>query len=107
MTNCSYHLSFLEASLKSVREIAKKYSPEQIEGCIITQLETGKNVCLKDRTHEKIVSELAKAAFVKTLMREKGLPLADALRELAQRMRRIQSHARHDEAAGARRNSGD
>ena len=55
-------------------------------------METGKNVCLKDHEHEKIVSDLAKAAFVKTLMADKGLSLPDALRELAHRMRRVQSH---------------
>ncbi len=81
------------ADLKTIREIAKKFDPDQIEGCIIMQLETGKNVCLMDRHHEGIVNELAKAAFVKTLMTEKDLSLADALRELAVKMRKMQSHA--------------
>ncbi len=82
------------ADLKTIREIAKKYTPDQIEGCIIMQLEAGENVCLKDRHHEGIINELAKAAFVKTLMLEKDLSLADALRELAVKMRRMQSHAK-------------
>lgn len=63
-------------------------------------METGRNVCLADHEHEKIVGDLAKAAFVKTLMTDDGLSLADALRELAHRMRRIQSHAKHKAAAG-------
>lgn len=92
--------------LKTIREIAKKYTPEQIESCIITQLETGENACLRDEAHEKIVNDLAKAAFIKTLMTEKGLSLADALRELARRMRRIQSHAKRHPAAAQKGGKG-
>ncbi len=81
------------ADLKTIREIAKKYTPDQIEGCIIMQMETGQNVCLRDKHHEGIINELAKAAFVKTIMMEKELSLADALRELAVKMRQMQSHS--------------
>ncbi|MDA8088753.1 MAG: hypothetical protein M0Z61_00815 [Nitrospiraceae bacterium] len=84
------------ADLKTIREIAKKYTPDQIEGCIIMQLETGQNVCLMDRHHEGVINELAKAAFVKTLMAQKHLSLADALRELANKMRLAQSHSGPD-----------
>lgn len=38
---------------------------------------------------EKAINELSKAEFVRDLM-EKGIKLADALRELAERMRRMQ-----------------
>ncbi|MDA8168443.1 MAG: hypothetical protein M0Z59_01935 [Nitrospiraceae bacterium] len=84
----------MPAYLNSIRDIANKYSPEQIEECIIQQVETGANVCLEDEAHEKVVADLAKAAFVKTLMEEEGLSLPEALRELARRMRLITSHAR-------------
>ena len=76
--------------IKNIREIAKKYTPEQIEGCISKQIETGENVCLTDATSEKIINELSKAGVVRELMDE-GLNLADALRELARRMRLMQS----------------
>jgi hypothetical protein len=76
--------------IKNIREIAKKYTPEQIEGCISKQIETGENVCLTDATSEKIINELSKAGVVRELMDE-GLNLADALRELARRMRLVQS----------------
>ena len=65
-------------------------------------METGENVCLRDLVHEKIVSDLAKAAFVKTLMTEEGLTLAGALRELAHRMRLIQGHAKEKVADGGK-----
>lgn len=76
--------------IKNIREIAKKYTPEQIEGCISKQIETGKNVCLTDATSEKIINELSKAGVVRELV-DQGMDLADALRELARRMRLIQS----------------
>jgi hypothetical protein len=75
--------------LKVIREIAKRYSPEQIEGCITEQMKTGMNVCLTDEGSEKIINELSKAEVVRDLM-DHGMSLADALRELARRMRLIQ-----------------
>jgi len=76
--------------IKNIREIAKKYTPEQIESCISKQIETGKNICLTDATSEKIINELSKAGVVRELM-DQGMDLADALRELARRMRLVQS----------------
>ena len=75
--------------VKEIKELAKRFTPEQIEGCITQQLETGKNVCLKNPSAEYIINELSKAEFIKKLMNE-GMELADALRELAKRMRSIQ-----------------
>lgn len=78
------------SGVKAVKELAKKFSPAQIEGCITQQLETGENICLKNESVERIISELAKAEFVKDLIAEKGISLADALRELARRMRMLE-----------------
>lgn len=74
---------------KRIRELAGKYTAEQIEGCIARQIDTGENVCLADGTGEASVSELSKADVVSELM-DKGMSLADALRELARRMRLVQ-----------------
>jgi hypothetical protein len=76
--------------LKQIKDIAQKYSPEEIESCITQQVETGKNICLTDERSEKIISELSKAGVIKDLMSQ-GLGLSDALRELARRMRLLQS----------------
>lgn len=75
--------------IRRIREIAKKYTPEQIEGCITDQIETGRNVCLTDATSEKIINELAKAEVVRELI-DQGMDLPSALRELARRMRLVQ-----------------
>jgi len=79
----------MDTEVKEIKEVAKKFSPEQIEACITQQMDTGENVCLEDGTSEKIISELAKAEVVRGFM-DKGISLSDALRELARRMRLIQ-----------------
>jgi len=78
----------MSLEIKEVRELAKKFSPEEIEGCIGQQLETGENVCLRDESSERIISELAKAQFIRSMM-DKGMTLPDSLRELARRMRSL------------------
>lgn len=75
--------------VREIKELAKKFTPEQIEACITEQIETGKNVCVKDASAEIIINELSKAEFIRELV-DKGMSLADALRELAKRMRLIQ-----------------
>ncbi len=77
--------------IKEIKELARKYTPEQIDSCITQQLETGKNICVKNPSAEqaRIIDELSKAGFVKELINN-GLSLADALRELAKRIRTIQ-----------------
>jgi len=76
--------------IKLIRDIAKKYTPEQIDACITEQIATGKNICLTDSTSEKIIGELSKAEVVRELI-DQGMDIADALRELARRMRLVQS----------------
>jgi hypothetical protein len=76
--------------LKQIKDIAQRHTPEEIESCITQQVETGKNICLTDERSEKIISELSKAGVIKDLMSQ-GLGLSDALRELARRMRLLQS----------------
>ena len=76
--------------IKQIKEIAGKYTPEQIEGCISGQMDTGENICLTDGNSEKIINELSKAEVIREMI-DKGMSLADALRELARRMRLVQA----------------
>jgi hypothetical protein len=85
----------MSIDIKQIKDIAKRFTPEQIEGCISEQIETGKNICLTDETSEKIINELSKAEVVSELM-DQGMDLADALRELARRMRLVQSRFKED-----------
>jgi hypothetical protein len=76
--------------LKQIKDIAQRFTPEEIESCITHQVETGGNSCLTDARSEKIISQLSKAGVVRDFMNQ-GMSLADALRELAKRMRLLQS----------------
>lgn len=78
----------MSIDIKEIREIANKYSPEEIEGCITKEIETGQNVCLMGEDKERIIGELSKAEFIRNLL-DKGMSLPDAIRELARRMRLI------------------
>jgi len=78
--------------IKEIKALAEKYRPEQIEGCITQQLDTGENVCLRNEATEVVINELAKAQFIRELT-DKGVSLADALRELARRIRAVQTHS--------------
>jgi hypothetical protein len=77
--------------VRQIKEIALKYTAEQIEGCITQQIDTGQNICLTDKKSEAIINDLSKADVIRELL-NKGMSLADSLRELARRMRIAQQH---------------
>jgi hypothetical protein len=79
----------MDIDIKEIKELSKRFTPEQIEGCITQQVETGENICLRNESAEKIINELSKAGVIRDLTDE-GMSLADALRELARRMRLVQ-----------------
>jgi len=78
-----------EFHIAEIRHLATRFKAEEIEGCIERQIQQGENLCFAVGPSEHIISELSKAEFVRSLM-EKGAPLAEALRELARRIRQIQ-----------------
>jgi len=75
--------------IKEIRELAQRFTPEEIESCIKQQLQEGMNICEVTGPAEHVIGELARAGVVKELM-EKGISLTDAVRELARRIRRVQ-----------------
>ncbi len=79
--------------IEEIKELARRFTPEEIEGCIAEQLSTGKNICLRNESTERIINELSKARFVRDMM-ERGYSLSNALRELARRIRQVQSFAK-------------
>jgi Family of unknown function (DUF6952) len=78
-----------DAAVREVRELAKRFTPEEIEACIKQHLEEGTNICEVRGEIEKVIGELANAQFVKELM-GKGMSVTDAVRELARRIRLVQ-----------------
>ncbi|HAK88698.1 MAG TPA: hypothetical protein DHV16_07515 [Nitrospiraceae bacterium] len=75
--------------VSEIRELAKKFAPEQIENCITQQMQEGMNICDISGPTEHVISELAKASLVRDLT-DKGMSLNDAVRELAKRIRLVQ-----------------
>lgn len=75
--------------IKEIRELAKKFKPEQIENCITQQIQKGTNVCDISGPTEYVINELSKAEFVRDLM-DKGMSMTNAVRELAKRIRLVQ-----------------
>lgn len=84
-----------DIDIKEIRELAKKFTPEEIETCIKQQLEEGTNVCEVKGPTEYVIGELAKAEVIKELM-GKGMSLADAVRELARRIRLVQKRFKEE-----------
>lgn len=78
-----------EIHIREIRELAKKFTPEQIENCITQQMQEGMNICDISGPTEHVISELAKASLVRDLM-DKGMSMTDAVRELAKRIRLVQ-----------------
>jgi hypothetical protein len=78
-----------DIDIKEIRDLAKRFSPKEIEACIQQQLKEGTNICEITGPTEYVIGELAKAEFVKELM-GKGISLTDAVRELARRIRLVQ-----------------
>ncbi|MBA4348788.1 MAG: hypothetical protein C0415_02225 [Thermodesulfovibrio sp.] len=76
--------------IKEIRELAGKFKPDEIEQCIAQQISEGTNICYIGGHTEHVVNELSKAEFVRDLM-DKGMSMNDAVRELARRIRLVQS----------------
>ncbi len=79
-------------NIKEIKELAKKFTPEQIEKCIDQTLKIGKPTlkgCEVSGDVMEILNTLAKAETVRELM-EQGMTEVEAIRELARRIRKLQ-----------------
>ncbi len=79
-------------NIKEIKELAKRYTPEEIELCIDQTLKIGKPTlkgCEVSGDIIEILNTLAKAETVRELM-EQGMTEVEAIRELARRIRKIQ-----------------
>ncbi len=77
-------------NIKEIKELAKKFTPDQLENCITQAIETqGKSDCYVGDDVMEVVNTLAKAETVRELM-EQGMSEIEAIRELAKRIRKVQ-----------------
>lgn len=80
-------------NVKEIKELSLKFTPQQIEKCINEALKNGKPLtegCNPSGDLVEILNTLAKAQTVRELM-EKGMTQTEAIRELARKIREIQS----------------
>ncbi|MBK3332716.1 hypothetical protein GWK41_06510 [Persephonella atlantica] len=76
-------------SIKEIKQLAEKFTKEQLENCILQTVENGKNECEIDGEVMEVINILAKAQTVRELM-DNGMTQMEAVRELARRIRKIQ-----------------
>ncbi len=78
-----------DIDIREIRELARRFTPDEIESCIAEQIQSGSNVCEVSGPTEQVINELAKAQFVRQ-MTDRGTPQMQAVRELARRIRLVQ-----------------
>ncbi|MDQ7055233.1 MAG: hypothetical protein Q9M89_01465 [Persephonella sp.] len=76
-------------NIREIKELAERFSKEQLENCITQTVENGKNDCEINGEVLDVVNTLAKAQTVRELM-DKGMSQMEAVRELARRIRQVQ-----------------
>ncbi len=74
---------------REIKQLAEKFTKEQLENCITQTIENGKNECEIDGEVLEVVNTLAKAQTVRELM-DRGMSQMEAIRELARRIRQVQ-----------------
>ncbi len=79
----------MDTSLKEIKELAKKFTAEELNLCIDQQLKKGKNICDVSGPTIEVLNILSKAEYVKNLMNQ-GISMTDAVRELAKKIREVQ-----------------
>lgn len=80
-------------NIKEIKELSIKFTPQQIERCIDEALKNGKPLtegCNPSGDVVEVLNTLAKAQTVRELM-DQGMSQADAIRELAKKIREFQS----------------
>jgi len=73
---------------KELKKLVEKYSPDQLESCILQQLSKGENECELVDGSDDVITALSKAGVVRELM-DHGMKFSDALRELGRRIRAV------------------
>ena len=90
---------------KELKKLVEKYSLDELESCIMAQLEKGENQCEIADEDDEVVTALSKAEVVREMM-DQGVKFSDALRELGRRIRAVygkEEDAQTEDAAKGRR----
>lgn len=88
----------MDTSLKEIKELAKKFTAEELNLCIDQQLKKGKNICDVSGPTIEVLNILSKAEYVKNLMNQ-GISMTDAVANLQKKyvkFRRVLNRNRSD-----------
>jgi hypothetical protein len=78
------------SAIKVVRDLARFYGAAALNRCLAAQLEMQTNGCVVCADNARSVDLLARAAYVKNRVEEKGATVNEAIRELGRKMRGVQ-----------------
>ncbi|MCX8069874.1 MAG: hypothetical protein N2738_05160 [Thermodesulfovibrionales bacterium] len=85
-----------KVDIAEIRSLASRFTTHDLELCMNQQINEGQNICKSSGHTEEIVNELAKANFVRELV-DSGMPLNEAVRELAKRIRAFKQQIDNNE----------
>ncbi len=77
-----------KTSIPLVRELASRYSHDELEHCITQQLTDGVNPCLAENDPDTVVAILAQASYVSEWVK-KGFSLPQGMRALGAQRRQF------------------
>lgn len=83
------HSTHPSLHIAEIRELARRYDADSIEQCMELALQNQPNPCYGAGDLEEVMNVLAKANFVSE-QTEKGMTIAEAIRELGKRIRAVQ-----------------
>jgi DNA-binding protein H-NS len=75
--------------LKSIKELAEKFSVEQLSECADKLENDGKCVCSQKEDLNEAMSDVLQALEVRNLMDAKGITLQESVREFSKRVRSV------------------
>lgn len=81
--------------MQAVRELAERYSHQEIERCIEQQITGGKNDCHAGESPEETMNILSKASYVRRMVETgKAKDVTDAVRQMAGKIRSLQKNVK-------------
>jgi hypothetical protein len=77
--------------LKSIKELAEKFTTSQLSKCADELENSGKCLCTEKADLNDAMSDVLQALEVRNAMEEKGLTLQESVREFSKRVRTVLS----------------
>ena len=76
-------------NVQAIRQLAEKFSVNELELCVDDQLNNHNNLCYRGSSEEETIDSLSKASYIRQLMDDENLTLNDAIRKLTRTIREL------------------